>query len=452
MEELTGLVTKWEQTLQKVKGNNGTASPIEIGEKATEQEIQAKEKELGYPLPPSYIDALQNIGKSLSFYYAFSEETIIPIEFDEIFSGEIHWHIDYLQSLDELADQLKDDDEDYASTLRGKVEFSHAANGDLYAFDMLVEGKEKPVVYWNHEDGTITFIANSFRDYLEKITELHCIGSEIWQLFPFLDKTGLDPTSPEAIEWRKWFNSFSETTLDDVKDDLDQLIAYVLHQKKLDAEVIPYFSSTDKKKLFEKLKEELDHAKSLDEQKIIAEIIGKVLGAYAEPWVTSLWEEEPCSVDVTVRSILTSYCLDRKQALQLVFNSLENSSTKKINGYKALAHLQNFHSKDVIVWMEKHVTFPVTEGWDTLFLKSNLSWHEIERWSGLEEKHQTVVIHSLENYVHTKLLHPNDPHVLVELPPKQEFISFLINLRDKQVLKKRISAVEKVIENVHVFY
>ncbi|MGG1678641.1 SMI1/KNR4 family protein [Neobacillus sp. NRS-1170] len=213
------LISKWEQILQKLENNNGNFHQIEIGKKATIQEIEAKEKELGYQLPPSYKYILHTLGKSLSFYYSFSEDTMIPSEFKEIFSGEINWNIDFLQNLNMLANELMEDGGDYGRSLRGKLEFSHAGNGDIYAFDMSVESDEKPVIYWDHEEDTVTYVADSFFDYLFRITELGCIGSEKWQLEYFLSDTGLNTKSPAAVKWKNWFESFSETTLNDVKNN-----------------------------------------------------------------------------------------------------------------------------------------------------------------------------------------------------------------------------------------
>lgn len=243
MKDCELLLSSWEQILHKLSKNNGNVHPIEIGKRATIQEIEAKERELGYQLPPSYKYILQNLGKSLSFYYSFSEDTMIPSEFNEIFSGEINWNIDYLQNLDELADELFEDGEEYGKTLRGKLEFSHAGNGDVYAFDMSVESEEKSVIYWDHEEDTVTYIADSFINYLLRITELGCIGSEKWQLEYFLRDAGLATTSPLAVKWKQWFESFSETTLNDVKNNIEQLIAFVVYREKIDKKTIEILES-----------------------------------------------------------------------------------------------------------------------------------------------------------------------------------------------------------------
>ncbi|WP_226665576.1 SMI1/KNR4 family protein [Metabacillus litoralis] len=452
MNDITYLLLKWDQILQRLKNNNGVVHHIEIGKKASIQEIEAKEKELGYQLPESFKYILKNLGTSLSFYYSFSEDTIIPSEFNQISSGEINWNIDFLQNLDLLADELMEDGEDYAVTLRGKLEFSHTGNGDIYAFDMSVESDEKPVIYWDHEEDTVTYIAESFIDYLFKITELGCIGSEKWQLEYFLIESGLDTTSPVAAKWKDWFESFSETTLNDVRNSMKQLIDFTVYRERLDEKSIEFLGKFNRKNIFDYLLVELDKKEGYIKQKIICEVIGRVLGNDAESWVRSLWEANQDILDPRLRSFLTSMCINRATGLSLVFNFLEQQSNKKITGYEALSHLGDFHSSDVILWMEEHIQFPVTEGWDELFISSNFSWKEIERWTSLEEKHEVTVIHALENYVQEKVATNNFQPVISDLPTKSNFLDFLVKLRSKQVLKRRILPLDNVIQNINIFY
>lgn len=452
MNDISLLLTKWDQILTKLEGNNGIVHSIEIGGKATIHEIKAKEKELGYTLPHSYKYVLQNLGKSVSFYYSFSEDTMIPNEFKEIFSGEINWDIDFLQNLDRLADELMEDGEDYGKTLRGKLEFSHAGNGDVYAFDMSVEGEEKPVIYWDHEEDTVTYIADSFIDYLIRITDLGCIGREKWQFEYFLSDAGLEISSPAAVRWKEWFDSFTETRLDDLKHNMEHLIAFVIYRNKLDLETIKFLQNFNRNVLFDYLLKELFKKEEFRDQKIICKMIGKVLGNHAEPWVKSLWESEGDTLDSRLRSYLTSLCIDREIGLPLVFNFLEQESNNKINGFEALYHLGDFHSRDVISWMEDHINFPVTEGWDELFARCNFSWDDLKRWTSLEEKHEVTVIHALEKYVHEENSNDKYHPRIKNLPERAEFSDFLHKLREKQVLKRRIIPIDNILESIDKFY
>lgn len=449
MKEYTSFLSRWEQILRKVDRNNGLVYHMEVGEKATIEELEAKEQEVGYKLPPSYKYILQNIGNSLSFYYSFSEDTMLPPEFNEITSGELHWDLDFLQNLNILADELMEDGVDYGANLRGKLEFSHAGNGDLYAFDMSVESEEKPVVYWDHEEDTVTYLADSFIDYLHRITELKCIGSEKWQLDYFLSETGLNPASTTATKWKQWFESFSETTLHEVENNMAALVGFVVHREKLDKASIESFRKFDSQELFNYLLKELDTKKEYKDQRILCEIIGNVLGDYAESWVHSLWNKKQDCLDTRLRSYLTGKCMKIDTGLTLVAHFLEQEYNPKIPGYEALSHLGDFHSNDVISWMEKTISFPVTEGWDELFLTSNPTWENIEKWTTLDEKHEVTVIHALENFTHDNGI---NNYIISGLPPLSDFNCFLVNLRDRQLLKKRKIALESVIQHIDRFY
>ena len=77
----------------------------------------------------------------------------------------------------------------------------------------LLRVDEKPVIYWDHEEDEINYIADSFIDYLFKISELGCIGSEKWQFEYFLSDTRLDTTGPVAGMWKQLaLSHFSEVT------------------------------------------------------------------------------------------------------------------------------------------------------------------------------------------------------------------------------------------------
>ncbi|PGS48353.1 SMI1/KNR4 family protein [Bacillus sp. AFS041924] len=452
MDRYKKLLQKWEHIINKIKRNNGKVHHLMKEEKATIEEVKQKESELGYKLPPSYKSIVLNFSKSLSFYYSFSDDTMIPKEFSEIFSGEINWDISILQNLDSLADDLIDDGEEYGKNLRGKLEFTQAGNGDIYAFDMKAEGEEKPVIYWDHEEDTVTYIADSFIDYLEKITELNCVGSEKWQIEYFLSSSGIEVSSLEAQRWKQWFDSFSETTLEDVKNDMDKLIEYTIYRKKLDTESIKSFLNFNKEELFKKLLKYLNNTEAFTDKKMICVMIGEVIGTYAMKWVENLWElNNEQQFDPRLRSYLSMKCLTPHNGLNLVTDYLEEESNGKIDGNKALAHLSLNNTRQVIDWMERHVRFPVTFGWCELFIESNPSWEDISRWSELEERHQVTIIHALEDLLMKKM---RDSTLKIEftLPSKEEFVNLLNKIKVKQVLRTRIQILDFLIENLDQFY
>jgi hypothetical protein len=307
------------------------------------------------------------------------------------------------------------------------------------------------VIYWDHEEDTVTYISYSFIDYLIRITELGCVGTEKWQFEYFLSDSGLMTENLPATKWKGWLETFKETKVNDVKDDMKKLVAFVIYRNKLDLKSLEALQQFNRDDLFNYLKKELYKRSSFRDQNIVCKIIGKVLGDYVEGWVRSLWKSEHNSLDTRLRSYLTAKCLNKASGLNLVFNFLEKEYKNGVRGYEALPHLEGFRSRDVIIWMESHVKYPV-DGWEELFLKSSFSWDDLKRWTSLEERHEVTVINALEKYVHERETNNKYSQSIKNLPNKSQFIDFLLKLRDSQVLKKRVRAIENVINYVDMFY
>jgi len=99
--------------------------------------------------------------------------------------------------------------------------FLGVPNGDLIALDLGGEDSRPPVIYLNHEEpGGSIRLAESLEVFLERWTQLGCVGPEIWVLRHFLVDGGnalaesspgtatseLSSTCPNALEWRRFFN------------------------------------------------------------------------------------------------------------------------------------------------------------------------------------------------------------------------------------------------------
>ena len=85
--------------------------------------------------------------------------------------------------------------------------FHEVANGDLLAFDLTIPSH--PVVYLSHDDGDGHGyqLGANFADFIDRLTRLGCIGSEDWQMMPFL----ASPTSllgPDCENARLWRDIF----------------------------------------------------------------------------------------------------------------------------------------------------------------------------------------------------------------------------------------------------
>lgn len=181
---------------------------------ATEEEVLAVEKQLGFTLPTSFRDALLTISSHVFFFWQLPDE----IEFDEpnheIFSGHLQWDLQSLASLYnrnlEIIETIYNDATDeYDAIWLNKLPFLPIGNGDYFAFD-LQENKattDSPIVYLSH-DGSENHglrVADNFTQMLEKLSQLAFVGAEDWQWEQFTTSrtSGIDLTTPAAIELQR---------------------------------------------------------------------------------------------------------------------------------------------------------------------------------------------------------------------------------------------------------
>ncbi|WCN36476.1 hypothetical protein [Aneurinibacillus uraniidurans] len=102
--------------------------------------------------------------------------------------------------------------------------------------------------------------------------------------------------------------------------------------------------------------------------------------------------------------------------------------------------------------MEKHVRFPVTEGWDDLFAVSKPTWDDIMRWIHLEDRHRTTIIHALKQMVDTSPYFPygKEQKKIIHAPSKNEVVKILNELKETQVLNNKKRILEEVIVKIDV--
>lgn len=208
-------VQDWKTTLEQLRLviSKGAASQPIIKEPATQQEIEELEDFLGYRLPSTFRHTLLHFSKSVNLWWNFYEDQLsqtLPKELNQSVFGKIDWSLYEIQDLEELADEFDTgmyDIEDYRSPLHGKLQFMTVLNGDIIAFDMQAIG-EPPIVYWDVETDELTYLANSFHSFIERLNKLHFVGNDIWIYEPFLTDQGLDPNSQNAQNWKRWFSKF----------------------------------------------------------------------------------------------------------------------------------------------------------------------------------------------------------------------------------------------------
>lgn len=198
-------INNWNETFHQIEKIKGEIESFVVEKSATEEEIKLIEQQLGYPLPISFREVLVKFSKQVELRWSFPDELSIPAEFDDIFAGELCWNLDSIEDLAEVADSLKDVGDNYGENLRQKLAFYTVPNGDYLALDLNSNNEDAAVVYWDHEEDSVTYVADNFIEFIEKFTDLHLIGAEIWQWETFIDSKGINTDSEIAQKWKKLF-------------------------------------------------------------------------------------------------------------------------------------------------------------------------------------------------------------------------------------------------------
>lgn len=198
-------INNWNETFHQIEKIKGDIESFVVEKSATEEEIKLIEQQLGYPLPISFKEVLVKFSKQVELRWSFPDELSIPAEFNDIFAGELCWNLDSIEDLTEVADSLKDVGDNYGENLRQKLAFYTVPNGDYLALDLNSNNEDAAVVYWDHEEDSVTYVADNFIEFIEKFTDLHLIGAEIWQWETFIDSKGINTDSEIAQKWKKLF-------------------------------------------------------------------------------------------------------------------------------------------------------------------------------------------------------------------------------------------------------
>ncbi|MEV5111540.1 SMI1/KNR4 family protein [Bacillus sp. LBA3-1-1.1] len=198
-------INNWNETFHQIEKIKGDIESFVVEKSATEEEIKLIEQQLGYPLPISFKEVLVKFSKQVELRWSFPDELSIPAEFNDIFAGELCWNLDSIEDLTEVADSLKDVGDNYGENLRQKLAFYTVPNGDYLALDLNSNNEDAAVVYWDHEEDSVTYVADNFIEFIEKFTDLHLIGAEIWQWEIFIDSKGINTDSEIAQKWKKLF-------------------------------------------------------------------------------------------------------------------------------------------------------------------------------------------------------------------------------------------------------
>lgn len=375
---------QWKQLLHQLE-LKGADTALLWEEPATNQEIADIEHQLEITLPEELRSLLQDGGKRVMIYWNIVYAQTAPFDL----SGDTGWDIESIDFPD-FGDDEQADQKRYLC-------FYHAGNGDELLLDLHSNPQRPMVFHWAHETGEFHILAVSLTDFLNKVTELGCIGAEEWQYTLFIDNCGLNLYSKIAKQWQQWFHDYLYFTLEEASQNLKQLIRYTELNGIEDHTVQAFFHYHPDEVLQAWLERiHTEHNQSIKDGLI--EYTGLINGHHAADWVRGLWnlpEEE--RINSYILAYLTAMCLPEDEGLEQIWNKIEEKEKekgRKLNGYEANTGLKNFHSPKVIYWIKDRVNFPY-DGWDHLFAASNPQSEDYVEWLQGNDVQRQIAISAL---------------------------------------------------------
>lgn len=203
-----------EWILSIAEKRNWDYSELTIKKPISENAFKILEKELNLEYPTDFKEVLTKYSSGLLMDWQIEgEET--EGEFWQIFRGPGRG---YLWDFDTLRDDYKNiqgwiticfsnPEDDYHKIWYNKIPFLNVPNGDVIAFgDKTEKGNE--VVYLSHEGDNFHggVLGDNFIDFIDKWTQLGCIGTEAWQFDPFYNYETKKLLSDLTVleKWKKW--------------------------------------------------------------------------------------------------------------------------------------------------------------------------------------------------------------------------------------------------------
>jgi cell wall assembly regulator SMI1 len=208
---LAAMKENLENFLNHITRLGGDSRQLIFERPALAEEVDNVEKMLKYQLPDDFRDVLLMVSSHCEFKWFLPKDFKLPKELRGIFCGEIHWGLEYIVQFNEDRDRWVKDvfpnpNDEYDKVWHNKFVFQEVGNGDFLSIDLSAADYGK-VIYLSHDDGEGHgyVMANSFYELLHNWPQLGCVGAEDWQWLPFCEDkhSGINPQSPNAIQWKK---------------------------------------------------------------------------------------------------------------------------------------------------------------------------------------------------------------------------------------------------------
>lgn len=207
-------ISRIEWILGIAKKRNWDYSDLTIKKPISEKAFDILEKELNIKYPEDFKEVLTTYSSGILMNWQIEgEET--EGEFREIFCGAGRGYLwnfdtlrdDYKNIKDWITECFPNSKDEYDRVWYNKVPFLDVPNGDVIAFGDKTEFGNQ-VVYLSHEGDDFhgQILGENFIDFINKWTQLGCVGTEDWQFEPFYDYEKKTMLSDKTIldRWIKW--------------------------------------------------------------------------------------------------------------------------------------------------------------------------------------------------------------------------------------------------------
>ncbi|MGE7942146.1 SMI1/KNR4 family protein [Lysinibacillus xylanilyticus] len=418
-------IERWHHLLKQLEQQGAWVHPLEIKPVATEQELIIVEERLGVRIPSELRDLLRHCSQQVGVYWSLPDEALLPIELNDIPSGDFGWSMEGLDF-----PYFGGDDEDSDEQLY--LQFHTAGNGDA----LLIRIDDGTVWYWSHEEDEFHLLAGSFNDYVERVTALGCIGADCGQHRQFCSEDGLDLSLTSSQIWLKWLEQYLTLTLKQAMSNLESLLMYVSMHGVKDPKAQDAFAQFDSTKVYHALRNEIEQSMSAADKKAWCEVLVQVCAIETREWVRTLWNEED-EIPNSLRDYLTAYCLPAEEGLSLVLQDIEKQT---IDAYTALHRLRHFHNPKIITWMKHYVAFPI-DGWDTLLSESQPSAETLFEWLNGSEVERLTAIRAVCQMMQQGM----NPTTLIEKEKWRQLLSFW---KENEILRKNKQLFSQALEGL----
>lgn len=190
---------------------------IAVSPPASLVEVEKVENCLGREIPRTARDFFLGTSKEIKFCWFAPDELDFPVEFDEIFCGDLSLDLNGIPSLEEerlswIENCFPNPDDDYDRVWHNKLSLLEVGDGDQIALE-LEEGREGEIIYLSHDgcESHGTRLATSLSGLIEEWVPIGCPGPEAsqWTAFYSKESRRIDSSSPSSLEWLEFLRGIA---------------------------------------------------------------------------------------------------------------------------------------------------------------------------------------------------------------------------------------------------